>query len=225
MAQIFLEGLLLQASLIMALGAQNLFILESGLRRHYHVTVSFVCFLCDLSLIMLGVAGAASLFHHFPHIKVLVGIVGTGFLLWYGLSKIFKNQELNPAGGSSEKSLKKSILRAMSFSLLNPHAYLDGIVLIGGYSIKYSLLEQRLALGLGASVCSLIWFLLLSSASSTLMPFLGNPRRMRWVMGTAGVFLVYLSARLSFDVYGWFEELMLTEASSVAVEPLPGEAP
>lgn len=225
MAQIFLEGLLLQASLIMALGAQNLFVLESGLRRNHHITISFVCYFCDFILIMLGVAGAASLFHHFPHIKVIVGVIGIGFLFWYGFSKLTSRQDFNPGDMINDKSLKKSILKAMTFSLINPHAYLDGIVLIGGYSIKYPVLEQRLMLGVGASTCSLLWFLLLSSASSTLMPIFQNPRRMRVVMGTAGLFLILLSARLSMDVYGWFEELMYTETPSVAIDPSVTSAP
>src|SRR5690606_9384783 len=101
-------------------------------------------------LIMLGVAGAASLFRHFPEIKVMVGIIGVGFLLWYGLSKLFRAQAIREGELESEKDLKKSILKAMTFSLINPHAYLDGIVLIGGYSIKYSELQDRLILGLGA---------------------------------------------------------------------------
>ena len=91
MLQVFLEGFLLQASLIMALGAQNLFVLESGMRRQYHLTVSFVCFLCDLTIIMLGVMGAATLFHHFPEFKIVVGIVGIIFLLQYGIGKLRQN--------------------------------------------------------------------------------------------------------------------------------------
>lgn len=208
MVQVFLEGFLLQASLIMALGAQNLFVLESGMRRNYHLTVSFVCFLCDLTIIMLGVMGAATLFHHFPEFKIVVGIVGIIFLLQYGIGKLRKPKEdLYLSDVVKEKSLRKSILSAITFSILNPHAYLDGIVLIGGYSSKYSELPLRIGVGLGAASCSLIWFLVLSSASGMMMPLFQNPRRMRWVMSTAGVVLIILSARLSVDVYDWLLEM------------------
>lgn len=211
MENVFLEGLLLQASLIFALGAQNLFVLESGLKRQHHITISIVCFLCDLSLIMLGVAGAATLFHHFPHIKIIFGVLGVGFLLWYGLGKLKSpDEEVLLSDVLKENSLKNSILKAMTFSLINPHAYLDGIVLIGGYSAKYSNLDHRIALGLGASFCSLLWFLILSSASAKMMPLFQNPKRMRLVMTTAGVFLIFLSARLSVDVYAWYEALPIT---------------
>ena len=210
MVSVFFEGLLLQASLIFALGAQNLFILESGLRRDYHLTASFVCYLCDFIIIMLGVAGAATLFTSFPEIKILVGLCGIFFLFTYGFDKLRtkENEIVFNEMLSKQKSLKRSILAAITFSVLNPHAFLDGIVLIGGYSAKYSDLNLRLALGLGASTYSLLWFLVLSTASSKMMPFLNSPRRMRMVMSCAGVFLIFLSAKLSIDVYGWVREVI-----------------
>lgn len=219
MIQILVEGFLLQASLIFALGAQNLFVLESGLRRQYHLIVSFVCFFCDFILIMLGVAGAATLFHHFPEVKVFFGVIGVTFLMWYGFNKLTNKDEILLSDVLKEKSLKKSVLQAMTFSLINPHAYLDGVVLIGGYSAKYPELSHRMAIGLGASLCSLTWFLVLSSASSKMMPLFQNPKRMRLVMSTAGLFLIFLSARLSVDVYGWVLDLMNSGSSFAAGSP------
>lgn len=214
MVQVFLEGFLLQASLIMALGAQNLFVLESGMRRNYHLTVSFVCFLCDLTIIMLGVMGAATLFHHFPEFKIVVGVVGIIFLLQYGIGKLRRPKEdVYLSDIVKEKSLRKSILSAITFSILNPHAYLDGVVLIGGYSSKYGELPLRMGVGLGAATCSLVWFLVLSSASGMMMPLFQNPRRMRLVMSTAGIVLIFLSARLSVDVYGWLQEMSRPDIS------------
>lgn len=208
MKEVFLEGLLLQASLIFALGPQNLFVLESGLRRNHHLTVSFVCFFCDLALIMLGVAGAATFFNHYPQIKIFFGVLGVGFLLLYGFGKIRTNKkELALAHDSSQANLKSVILKAITFSVINPHAYLDGIVLIGGYSAKYSDITYRLTLGMGAATFSLIWFLLLSVGASVMMPVFNSPKRMRWMMGSAGVILLFLSAKLTIDVYGWLVEM------------------
>lgn len=223
MLQVFLEGFLLQASLIMALGAQNLFVLESGMRRHYHLTVSFVCFLCDLTIIMIGVMGAATLFHHFPEFKIVVGIVGIIFLLQYGIGKLrMRKEDVYFSDVIREKNLRRSILRAIGFSIINPHAFLDGIVLIGGYSSKYAELPLRIGVGLGAATCSLVWFLTLSSASGMMMPVFQDPRRMRWMMGTAGVVLIFLSARLSVDVYGWLQEMARPE---IIVHPVTTVAP
>lgn len=208
MTNLFMEGLLLQASLIFALGAQNLFVLESGIRRHYPVSISFVCFACDLTLIMLGVAGAGTLFSAFPLIKIVVGILGVIFMFQYGLGKL-----LGPVGAKElndvlehKKNLKRSLMLAVTFSVLNPHAYLDAFILIGGFSSKYALLSDRLLVGLGAAAFSLIWFLVLSGASSVMKPLLCQPSRMRVVMSVAGLFLLFLSAKLGMDVYSWIKE-------------------
>lgn len=204
MGKIFFEGFLLQASLIFALGAQNIFVIERGLRREHHLTVSLVCFLCDLTLIMLGVAGAATLFNQVPEFKAFIGILGVGFLFAYGIQRIFSKATFSLETMAGEKlSLKKSALLAATFSIINPHAYLDAFILIGGYATKFNELGDRLSLGLGAAIYSGIWFLLISSLAGIIRPFLKNQRSMRSVMTTAGLGLVFLSARLAGDVLSW----------------------
>lgn len=205
MGSLFFEGLLLQASLIFALGAQNLFVLEAGLKRQNHLIVCLVCFLCDLSLIMLGVMGAASLFSSYPEIKIMVGVLGVTFLFTYGIQKIFSPPQILVEESRDPKiqTLKRSILLAMAFSILNPHAYLDAFILIGGFSTKYSELSDRVYLGLGAAVYSGIWFVLLSSFSSKMKPFLSHPGRLRIVTSMAGLVLVILSWKLGAEVAGW----------------------
>ncbi len=205
MGSLFFEGLLLQASLIFALGAQNLFVLESGLRRQNHLTVSFVCFLCDLTLILLGVAGAATVFTRFPHLKIFVGLLGVSFMFAYGVSKLFSSESDLPKKESEnlQLTIKKSVLLAVSFSILNPHAYLDAFILIGGFSTKYASLHDRILFGLGAAVYSGIWFLVLSSMSSVMKPILEHPGRMKKVMSVAGLALIFLSGKLGMDVMKW----------------------
>lgn len=204
MEKFFLEGFTLQASLIFALGAQNLFVLESGLKKNNPLTVSFVCFLCDLTLILLGVAGAASLFNSLPSLKILIGVVGVGFLFLYGLQKIYETStvvaEVKESGAFN---MKRSAILALTFSVLNPHAYLDAFVLIGGYSSKYADIDQRLMLGLGAAVYSGVWFLLLSSFSGFMKPLLTNQKRMKMMSACAGTILLVLSGKLAVDVLNW----------------------
>lgn len=206
MGSLFFEGLLLQASLIFALGAQNLFVLEAGLKRQHHITVSLVCFLCDFVLIMLGVAGAATLFTQYPYLKILVGFLGVSFLFAYGVSKLFSGEtESAQVSMSLDKNIKRSIVLAMTFSILNPHAYLDAFILIGGFSTKYSELSDRMMVGLGAAIYSGLWFLVLSTFSSFMKPILENPSRMRVVMSVAGFALIFLSGKLGMDVLAWIE--------------------
>lgn len=217
MGQVFLEGFLLQASLIFALGAQNIFILESGLKRQHHILVSFICFFCDFAIIMLGVIGTATLLKEYPEVKIVFGILGVGFLVYYGVGKLKANQgTLIISKMSSQKStFAKSILAAITFSIVNPHAYLDGIVLIGGYSSKFSLLSERVALGSGAAFYSLVWFLFLSITSSSLISFVGNAKRMRYAMSVSGIILIFLSAKLSLDVYDWVIEALEADPSVI----------
>jgi L-lysine exporter family protein LysE/ArgO len=217
MKEVFLEGMLLQASLIFALGPQNLFVLESGFRKQHHVVVSLVCFLCDLCLIMLGVMGASTFFNFFPQFKVIIGGIGVAFLVVYGVGKILVDTDVDTRTAYKGSGIKNAVLSSITFSILNPHAYLDGIILIGGYSSKYLDLSLRLALGAGASTFSLIWFLLLSYGSATMMPMFADPRRMRLVMSTAGVILLFLSARLSMDVIGWLQEIYPETASTLSL--------
>lgn len=206
MLSLFTEGLFLQAGLIFALGAQNIFVLEAGLKKEHPVGVSFTCFFCDLLLIMIGVAGAGSIFSAFSQLKILIGVIGVFFLAYYGFSKIFLPQDLVNFENKSlkiETGLKSSILLAMTFSLLNPHAYLDAFILIGGYSVKYHALNDRFILGFGAACFSLLWFLFLIRASSIMKPLFSNVKRLRIVTASCGVVLVLLSFRLGLDVYSW----------------------
>lgn len=217
MPEIFLEGMLLQGSLIFAIGPQNIFILECGLKRHHHLTASVVCFLCDLALIMLGVAGAATFFNHFPFIKIFVGILGICFLIFYGLGKIRQEDvfHLEFERKGKRSCFRSAIMSSIMFSVVNPHAYLDGIVLIGGYAAKYSILEERLTLGLGASLFSLIWFVALSHGASVMVPYFSNTKRMRLMMSTAGIVLLFMSCKLGLDVIGWINELYPETVASI----------
>jgi len=224
MGSLFLEGLVLQASLIFALGAQNIFVLEAGLKRQHHLMISFVCFICDLTLILLGVAGAATVFTYFPGVKVFIGVLGVSFLFFYGMSKLFSDTSvLKVSSDTIKTTLKRSVILAMTFSILNPHAYLDAFILIGGFSSKYDSLQDRIILGLGAGVYSGIWFLILSSLSAVLKPVLEHPVRMKMIMSVAGIALIVLSGKLGMDVLGWIGIDFGTSLSySVAYPSSPG---
>ena len=217
MERIFLEGLFLQASLIFALGAQNIFVLESGLKKQNPLIISFICFLCDLFLIMVGVAGAGSIFSSFAQLKIIIGVIGVFFLFQYGFSKLFSRpdgfEELDQS--PIQRGIKRSILLAITFSLLNPHAYLDAFVLIGGYSTKYALLSDRILIGLGAACFSLIWFLFLSSASTLMKPIFSNAKSFKIISTCSGLVLLFLSYRLGVDVYDW---IMNDPVSTVFVD-------
>lgn len=204
---IFLEGFLLQASLILALGAQNIFVLESGLKKQRHLLVAFVCSLCDAILILIGVAGAASVFVQIPILKTGFGILGVLFLLFYGVKKLregFRPVVAEAGHAETSSSLKKVVLLSLGFSLLNPHVYLDTVILIGGYSAKFSELSSRIQFGAGAASFSTIWFFGLALFAYSCRRLLNNPRGMQVVSILSGIILIVLSFKLGHDVYSWF---------------------
>jgi L-lysine exporter family protein LysE/ArgO len=202
----FLEGFLLQASLIMALGAQNIFVLESGLKKEHHIFVAFICSLCDTLLIAIGVVGAATIFIQFPILKIIFGVLGVLFLIYYGIKKLiesFQKANSNQKTNLKNLSLKKIFVLAISFSLLNPHVYLDTIVLIGGYSARLMNLQDRLIFGLGAASFSTIWFFGLSMFAYFLGSIFNDPKKMKLISFLAGVILIFLSFKLGLEVYSW----------------------
>ncbi len=206
MLPIFLEGFLLQASLILALGAQNIFVLESGLKARKQFVVAATCSICDIILVLIGVLGTTTLFAQFPSLKIIFGIVGVGFLFYYGALKLYdayKNMSDEAMHGDVATTSKKAILLSLGFSLLNPHVYLDTLILIGGYASKFPTMNTRLIFGLGAGTFSTIWFFGLVLFSSMFKNILDNKNSMRIVSLVSGVVLIILSWKLGEDVYSW----------------------
>jgi L-lysine exporter family protein LysE/ArgO len=205
MFNVFAQGFFLQASLILALGAQNLFVLNSGLRRQHPLLVALVASLCDAMLIFIGVLGVATLFAQMPLLKISLGVLGVAFLFYYGLLKLREAKrgvEL-PYGAASTVSVKQAILASLAFSLLNPHALLDTIVLIGGYSAKFAHLGERFYFGAGAATFSALWFLGLVVLSTRASRFLANSKAMRIVSLVSGLILIYLTFKLGAEVFTW----------------------
>lgn len=205
MISIFLQGFLLQASLILALGAQNIFVLNSGLRRQRHLLVAFVSSLSDAALIFIGVLGVATFFVEFPVLKIALGIIGVLFLTYYGVLKLleFRNGFTTADFDTQPSSVRQTILVTLGFSLLNPHVYLDTIVLIGGYSSKFIDFQERLYFGAGSSFFSTIWFFSLAVLASLTSQLLKNPKAMKIVSLISGLILIALSIKLGTDVLSW----------------------
>ena len=206
---IFLEGFLLQASLILALGAQNFFVLESGIKKQRPFLVALICSVCDFSLIAFGVLGAGSFFVHFPLVKIIFGVLGVIFMFIYGVVKLKDSisPKIEESVHRSLIDIKKIVLLSLSFSLLNPHVYLDTIVLIGGFSSKFSNLSDRAIFGLGAGSFSSLWFFGLATFSGFFNEVLHSPKKMSAIYLVSGFLLIYLSYALSRDVFNWINLL------------------
>ena len=137
---VFLNGMGLGASLIMAIGAQNAHVLRVGVRRqHVAVTVA-TCILIDVVLIGAGVAGMGALIQDSPLLMGLARWGGAAFLVWYGLrswASMLRADALQVQAGAVPLSLQRALISVLALSLLNPHVYLDTLVLLGSLGGNY----------------------------------------------------------------------------------------
>ncbi len=179
MWQSYLNGLLISAGLIVALGAQNAFVLAQSLRREHHLPVAALCFVCDALLVAAGVFGLAALLTESPALLAVARWGGAGFLIWYGGKALLR--ALNPQGlvanqGQGMRSRRAVLLSALAVTLLNPHVYLDTVLLIGSLGAQQ---VEPGAYALGAASASLLWFFSLALGTAWLAPWLSRPATWR----------------------------------------------
>lgn len=172
----FFQGMGIGGGLIIAIGAQNAFVLSQGIRRNHHLSIPFVCSLCDSALIFAGVAGMGTLVATNPTLAAIATWGGVAFLLWYGLRALRRvfSAGILEGGNDFNGSLKKTLIATLAVSLLNPHVYLDTVVLLGGISSRFTGTDRYL-FGIGAMVASTLWFFCLSLGGQMLSPLFRKP--------------------------------------------------
>jgi L-lysine exporter family protein LysE/ArgO len=167
----FFQGFAMGGGLIVAIGAQNAFVLTQGVRRNHHMAVALVCILCDGALIALGVSGVGGVVAASPALGTAAAWGGAAFLGWYGLCALRQAVRggVLRADSDTGMSLRRTLLLTLGVTLLNPHVYLDTVVLMGSISGQYPGPERPL-FGLGAFAASTAWFLALSLGGQLLAP-------------------------------------------------------
>lgn len=172
----FLKGLGIGASLIVAIGAQNAFVLRQGLLRQYVLTCALICTACDMGLIYAGVAGMGALISAAPDLLIIAKWAGAVFLFAYGARSAWAafNAGGLTAVGEAPRSHMAIVVSAFSFSLLNPHVYLDTVVLLGAVGGQ-QVGAARNAFAAGAMTSSTIWFFGLAYGARLLAPLFARP--------------------------------------------------
>lgn len=167
----FLVGFATAFGLILAIGAQNAFVLRQGIKGEYVGPIVAFCALSDAILIFLGVYGAGAIIQAFPVLSDIFTYFGIAFLIFYGFTRVlsaFKGEVLTAAKDQNQ-SLKAALLACAGFTFLNPHVYLDTWVLMGAISQTYQD-QQKLLFALGASTSSLVFFTSLGYGARLLRP-------------------------------------------------------
>jgi len=198
------EGLALGSALIIAIGAQNAFVLRQGLAREHVFAVCTVCFGGDVLLISLGAGGLGTAFRADPLILQGVAWAGTVFLLFFAVrafTRAARPPDLMPvtAGGTAE-SFGAAVTSALAVTFLNPHVYLDTVLLLGGVAARFAGFD-RILFACGAALASLLWFYGLGFGAARWSRFITRPNTWRAV--DIGIGLMMLTLAASLGHWAW----------------------
>jgi L-lysine exporter family protein LysE/ArgO len=193
-----LTGFALGGSLIIAIGAQNAFVLRQGLRREHVGPIVAVCAVADALLIVAGVAGLAGVLGAHPGLASVLTLGGAIFLAAYGLRALWRARRpaaLQTGAGAAGMGLGAALAQALGFTLLNPHVYLDTVVLVGSIGAQQGG-TAKWAFTAGASAASAVWFTSLGYGARWLAPWFARPRAWQVLDGVIGVTMLVLSGML-----------------------------
>ncbi|MGW0916146.1 LysE/ArgO family amino acid transporter [Streptomyces sp. NPDC002784] len=184
-------------SLIVAIGAQNAFVLRQGIRRDAVLAVVGICALSDAALIALGVGGVGAVVVAWPGALTAVGWIGGAFLIAYGV--LAARRVFRPAGalrtdGEATGSRRRAVLTCLAMTWLNPHVYLDTVFLLGSVAADRG--DLRWTFGLGAVLASLCWFTALGYGARLLSPLLARPAAWRIVDALVAAMMLVLGVSL-----------------------------
>jgi len=208
MGSVFLQGLALSLSLIVAIGAQNAFVLRQGLRREHVASVVFFCAISDALLIAAGVLGMGQALGERPMVAQALALAGAVFLAVYGWKALRRALQQNGLLANEDGdglTWAAAMAQAAAFTLLNPHVYLDTVLLVGSIGAQQPAGLQAWFVA-GASSASLLWFCALGFGARWLAPLFAQPRAWqvldiligltKWVL--SGMLIVHLVAAMGF---------------------------
>ncbi|MFT2818340.1 LysE/ArgO family amino acid transporter [Leifsonia sp. A12D58] len=198
-----LAGLGLGFSLIIAIGAQNAFVLRQGIRREHVFVVVAICALSDAVLILLGISGIGFVIERIPVLLDVIRYAGAAFLLGYGVlaarRAIRPNTALTVDEGATRVSLRSAVLTVLALTWLNPHVYLDTILLLGSVANTHGD-PGRWYFGVGAVIASIVWFTVLGYGARMLGPLFARPIAWRILDGAIALTMFVLGLKL---LLGW----------------------
>lgn len=200
-ATIFLTGLMTGLSLIVAIGAQNAFVLRQGLRGEYVLAVCLTCAVSDALLILLGVTSFTRIAAWLPWIEPVMRYGGAAFLIWYGgrslrsalTSRAALEVDAAPVSG---RGLVPTLAACLAITWLNPHVYLDTVVLLGTISTRFG--GDTPSFATGAITGSFLFFFALGYGAAWLRPVFATPAAWRWLEGGIAVVMWAIAAKLLF---------------------------
>lgn len=193
----YTSGFLLGLSLILAIGAQNAFVLKQGLKGEHVFWVVLVCALSDALLISVGISGFHVLVARAPWLTTVSRYAGAAFLLWYGARSFraaLRSSAVLTPGSAAPRSLWQTLATTLAFTFLNPHVYLDTVVLLGSVSTQFA--GHALAFGVGAASASFVFFFSLGFGARLLRPLFARPITWKVLEALIGLTMWSLATKL-----------------------------
>lgn len=194
-----LQGFTIGLAMIIPIGAQNAFVLSRGIHRNHHLLTATLCSFCDLTLIAIGVFGGANVLAASPFGMALLTWGGVLFLGWFGgrsLLSAWRGKGEGLADSAQQMGAKSVLAMTLGVTLLNPHVYLDTLMLLGslGSQVSESL---RPAFAVGAMLASLVWFYSLALGAAALAPWLARSQVQRGIDLLVGIIMLSLAVQLA----------------------------
>ncbi|HHQ4782873.1 L-lysine exporter [Aeromonas veronii] len=194
-----LQGFTIGLAMIIPIGAQNAFVLSRGIHRNHHLLTATLCSFCDLTLIAIGVFGGANVLAASPFGMALLTWGGVLFLGWFGgrsLLSAWRGKGEGLAESAQQMGAKSVLAMTLGVTLLNPHVYLDTLMLLGslGSQVSESL---RPAFAVGAMLASLVWFYSLALGAAALAPWLARSQVQRGIDLLVGIIMLSLAVQLA----------------------------
>ncbi len=192
------EGFIMGAGLIIAIGAQNAYVLRQGILGRHRAVLAWICSLSDALLITAGIAGMGFLFTRHPMMTRAAAAAGSLYLAWFAVKSFrsaIKGEAMEPDEGSGSGSVKNSVITILALTYLNPHVYLDTVVMLGGFGAARPA-ALRPFFGLGAVAASFTWFFCLAYSGRLLGPLFRKKLSWRVLDTCIGVVMLYVAYRL-----------------------------
>ncbi len=191
----FVTGLVSGLALIVAIGAQNAWLLRQGIRRERVGVIVAICVVADAALIAAGTAGIGAVSRLAPWVLTALRWGGAAYLIWFAYTS-FRSAARSRALTAAEppRAMASVVLTTLALTLLNPQVYLDTVVMVGTVTTSFG--DDRWIAAAGAMTASLIWFPSLGLAARALAPVLDRPRFWRWLDLAVGVVMVLIALRL-----------------------------
>ena len=192
------QGLILGLGMIIPIGAQNSYILSQGIKRNHHFLAATICMLCDVLLIGLGIFGGGKLIASSEWLMLLIGWGGVTFLVVYAVmsfKNVWRNQYQVATHIAAANSRKKIIGTTFAVTLLNPHVYLDTVMILGSVGGKFQG-NERIAFAVGTMLASIIWFYSLAGAAAKMSPWLSQAKVKRTIDIVVGLIMCAIALSL-----------------------------